>query len=355
MDFASILSKEYADKLAAAGKKEMLDRAPIGTGPFQFVGYDKGAIVRFKSNPDYWGGKPAVDELVFLVTPDPAQRRTSLQSGECQIADPLPADIPALRADPKITVDQQEALDIGYLAYNTQEKPFDDARVRKALNMAIDKQAIVDTVLPRSGIVAAGPLPPTVWSARSGLGGRRSRSRRRQEAARRSGRGRPRHEAVGDAGGAALRSRSASDSGNDQGRPCQDRGQRQHRVISFGRVPQSLQRQGPRRRRAPRLAGDNGDPDNFLGALLSCDAVGANNRAEWCYQPFEDLIRKAKVTTDPAERARLYREAQAIFKEQAPWATLAHSLDSVAMSKRVKNYRIDAFGAHRFDKVDLAD
>ena len=73
--------------------------------------------------------------------------------------------------------------------------------------------------------------------------------------------------------------------------------------------------------------GDNGDPDNFLGALLGCDAVGANNRAEWCNQPFEDLVRKAKVTTDPAERARLYREAQAIFKEQAPWATLAHSLE----------------------------
>ena len=62
--------------------------------------------------------------------------------------------------------------------------------------------------------------------------------------------------------------------------------------------------------------GDNGDPDNFLGALLGCDAVGANNRAEWCYQPFEDLIRKAKVTSDPAERARLYGEAQAIFMEQ---------------------------------------
>ena len=89
-------------------------------------------------------------------------------------------------------------------------------------------------------------------------------------------------------------------------------------------------------------------------ALLSCDAVGANNRAEWCYQPFEDLI-EGQGDHRPGRAGRLYREAQAIFKEQAPWATLAHSLDSVAMSKRVKNYRIDAFGAHRFDKVDLAD
>ena len=98
------------------------------------------------------------------MTPDPAQRRTSLQSGECLIADPAPADIAALKADPDIAVDQQEALDIGYLAFNTLEKPFDDPRVRRALNMAIDKQAIVDAVLPASGRVATGPLPPTVWS-----------------------------------------------------------------------------------------------------------------------------------------------------------------------------------------------
>ena len=74
------------------------------------------------------------------MTPDPAQRRTSLQSGECLIADPAPADIAALKADPNLAVDQQEALDIGYLAFNTLEKPFDDPRVRQGAQHG-DRQA----------------------------------------------------------------------------------------------------------------------------------------------------------------------------------------------------------------------
>ena len=64
--------------------------------------------------------------------------------------------------------------------------------------------------------------------------------------------------------------------------------------------------------------GDNGDPDNFLGVLLGCDAVGANNRAQWCYQPFEDLIQEAKTTFAQDERQPLYDQAQEVFKEQAP-------------------------------------
>jgi len=99
--------------------------------------------------------------------------------------------------------------------------------------------------------------------------------------------------------------------------------------------------------------GDNGDPDNFLAQLLSCDAVGTSNRAEWCNQAFQDLIVKAKATSDLAARADLYKQAQAIFKSEAPWATLAHSLTSVAMSKKVSGYIVDAFGEHRFDGVDV--
>ena len=70
--------------------------------------------------------------------------------------------------------------------------------------------------------------------------------------------------------------------------------------------------------------GDNGDPDNFLFALLSCEAVkGENNRARWCNQEFNDLITKAQRSNDLAERTKLYEEAQVVFKREAPWATIA--------------------------------
>ena len=59
MDFGTIQSAEYADFLMKKGKPEQFDQVPVGTGPFTFVSYQKDAVIRFKANPNYWGGKPA--------------------------------------------------------------------------------------------------------------------------------------------------------------------------------------------------------------------------------------------------------------------------------------------------------
>ena len=67
--------------------------------------------------------------------------------------------------------------------------------------------------------------------------------------------------------------------------------------------------------------GDNGDPDNFLDTLLGCDAVGGNNRAQWCNKDFDDLIKKAKQTADQAERTKLYEQAQVVFKQRGAVGT----------------------------------
>jgi len=101
--------------------------------------------------------------------------------------------------------------------------------------------------------------------------------------------------------------------------------------------------------------GDNGDPDNFLAVLLGCDGVEKSNRAQWCYKPFDDLIQKAKTVSDKAERTKLYEEAQVVFKEQAPWATIAHSVVFKPMRKEVQNFKIDPFGGNIFYGVDLAE
>jgi dipeptide transport system substrate-binding protein len=77
---------------------------------------------------------------------------------------PAPADLAAIKADPNLKVDEQAGLNVGYLAYNTTMPPFDNANVRKALNMAMNKQAIIDAVFQGAGQVAKNPIPPTMWS-----------------------------------------------------------------------------------------------------------------------------------------------------------------------------------------------
>ena len=70
MDFASVLSAEYADAMMEAGTPENVDLNPIGTGPFQLVQYQKDAVIRYKAFPEYWEGKAAIDNLIFAITPD---------------------------------------------------------------------------------------------------------------------------------------------------------------------------------------------------------------------------------------------------------------------------------------------
>ena len=88
MDFGSIVSKEYADKLAAANKKDMLNQQPIGTGPFQFADYTKDATIHYTANPTYFRGKQPIDDLVFAITVDPAvrvQRLRPANATSCRI------------------------------------------------------------------------------------------------------------------------------------------------------------------------------------------------------------------------------------------------------------------------------
>src|SRR5690606_711095 len=127
MDFASIMSKEYADKLEEAGTQHMLNQQPIGTGPFQFVAYQKDPVIRYKANPDYWDGKQPIDDLVFAITPDAGVRYQKLLAGECHVMPyPAPADVEAMKQNDKLQVMEQPGLNVAYLGFNTLQEPFDN-------------------------------------------------------------------------------------------------------------------------------------------------------------------------------------------------------------------------------------
>ncbi|PIE63971.1 MAG: ABC transporter substrate-binding protein, partial [Desulfobacterales bacterium] len=165
MDFGSIQSAEYAEKMMQAGTPAVIDQKPVGTGPFQLVAYQKDAVIRYKANPDYWAGKAPIDNLVFAITPDPSVRYQKLKNGECHVMPyPNPADLEAMAKDKDVNLMSQEGLNVGYMAYNTTIPPFDNPKVRKALNMAINKEAILDAVFQGAGEVAKNPIPPTIWS-----------------------------------------------------------------------------------------------------------------------------------------------------------------------------------------------
>ena len=105
MDFMAIGSKEYADFLLKKGTPEQFDQAPVGTGPFSFVAYQKDSVIRYKANKDFYGEKPLVDDLVFAITPDATARYAKLKAGECHVnAYPRPADLAEMEKDPSLKV-----------------------------------------------------------------------------------------------------------------------------------------------------------------------------------------------------------------------------------------------------------
>ena len=356
MDFASIVSAEYAEQLDASGNRDDMNQKPVGTGPFQLVAYQKDAVIRYKAHDGYWGGKQAIDNLVFAITPDNSVRTQKLIAGECHVMPyPNPADLEMLKANEDLQVMEQEGLNVGYLAYNTTQVPFDNPKVRKALNAAINKQAIIDAVFQGQGKIAKNPIPPTMWSYNDAI-----------------------EDDPYDPDAAKAMLEEAGVSGLSMkiwampvARPYNPNARRMAELIQadfanigveaeivsyewgeYLKKSRALDRDG-----AILLGwtGDNGDPDNFMATLLSCAAVENSNRAQWCYKPYDDLMQKAKQISDQAERTAIYEEAQIIFKQEAPWATIAHSIVFMPMYKNVQGYIMDPLGSHRFDGVDLVE
>ena len=356
MDFASILSKEYADKLAADGKMPMLNQMPLGTGPFTFVAYQPDAVIRYKANDTYWHGKEKIDDLVFAITTDAAVRAQKMKAGECHVMPyPNAADVQDLKKDPNLNVLEQPGLNVSFLAYNTMVAPFDKPEVRRALNMAVNKQAIVDAVFQGAAAVAKNPIPPTMWSYNDAV----KDDKYDPEAAK---------KALEAAGVKNLKMKIWA---MPVSRPYMLNARRAAEIIQddFAKIgvkveivsyewAEYLKRSSAKDRDGAVIigwTGDNGDPDNFLDTLLGCDAVGGNNRAQWCNKEFDDLVKKAKITPDQGERTKLYEQAQTVFKKEAPWATLDHSIAVVPMRKNVTNFIKSPLGAFTFESVDLTD
>lgn len=355
MDFASINSAEYAAWLQQRGRPADLDRKPLGTGPFELVGYTPGVSIRYRAFARYWRGAPRIQRLVFAITPDPSKRWARLRDGTCQVmAAPDPAELPAMRADPRVRVASAPGSDISYLAFNMHRPPLDNVLVRRALALAIDKRALVARVWRGNARVAVNPLPPTLWSYDRSIPDTRHDPAEARRLLAKAGfpRGFDTEIWIPDVSrpylaDARLAARLIQADWAAIGVRA--------RIVSRGWSDYvgALQRHQPDTALLG-WAGNNGDPDYFLGNLLSCDAAqGLRNAAGFCDAAYQRAIEQARLTTDRAQRTRLYHQAQRVFQQQLPWITLAYPDVIVPMSRRVHGYVLTPNGGHEFASVWL--
>jgi dipeptide transport system substrate-binding protein len=357
----SIWPAEYAAAMQKAGTPEQFDQAPLGTGPFQLVQYQKDSLIRFRANPDFWGTAggmkqraAGVEQLVFSINKDPATRFAKLKTAECQVLRyPSPTDLPAMRATPGIVVPQAPVAAESSLAFRVDKKPYSDHRVREALAISIDLSAILDAVFQGSGTATAALVPSALWGHNDSL--------------------KPR--AYDPVRAKALLVEAGYPNGFTTDlwaipvtRAYMPNGRRTAELIQAdwakigvtAKIVTFEWGEFLRRRRAGEadvtmMGGtwDYPDPSELL-VWNTCDAIaGGNNVSHWCNKAFSDLVQKADVVTNQAQRAQLYEQAQEIYHADIPGIMFADVIGFAAIRDNVQGFKLHFLGGQPFGGVSL--
>ncbi|WP_223577493.1 ABC transporter substrate-binding protein [Kangiella taiwanensis] len=352
--FASILSAEYAKQLNRLRQPEWIDSKPIGTGPFRFERYEPDAYIRYKRFDDYFSENKRVKNLVFAITPDAAMRFARFSAGECDVMSyPLPVHLRVAQKN-DLEVVQTPGLNVAYWAFNTEKPPFHDAKVRQALTMAVDREAILQTVYDRQATQATNPIPPSSWAYNNSISKVTYSKRKAMELLKEAG-----YENGFSIDIWAMPIQRAY---NPNARKMAEMIQQDladinvdARIITYewgtflSRLSQGLHHSV--------LLGwnaDNADPNNFFSPLLSCNsAISGNNYAKWCNNQFDELILKGRTSSEQDERKQYYLKAQEIFKREAPWLTIAHANNSVLVQPEVSGMMVSPIGNINFEGVTL--
>jgi dipeptide transport system substrate-binding protein len=357
----SIWPAEYAAAMRKAGMPDQFDLAPLGTGPFELVQYQKDSLIRFRAFHDFWGvqgGMPEraakVDQLVFSIAKEPAVRFAKLRTGECQVVRyPSPTDLPAMRATPGVVVPEAPIAALSMLSFRVDKKPFDDRRVREALAIAIDRKAILDAVFRGSGVATDSLVPTALWGHNGTI--------------------KPRPHDVARAKALLAEAGYANGFSTDLwaipvARAYMPDGRRIAELIQadWARIGVKANivtyewGEFLRRRRAGEATGtemggtwDYPDPSELL-AWSTCDAIAnGSNVSHWCNKEFNDLFHRADIVTDQAERARLYEKAQEVFDADIPGVIFADVKGFAAISNAVQGFKLHFLGGQPFGGVSL--
>jgi len=355
MDFASILSKEYADSLKAGNKKAQIDLKPVGTGPFFLTKYVKDTVIRYTAHPKYFKGVAKTKKLIFSITPEPSVRFQKLKRGECHlIAEPSPIDIELMKKHPKINVKEMAGLNVGYVAFNVEKKPLNNSKVREAIKLALNREAYIKSIYKGYAEVAKNPIPPTIWSYNNNV--KMTGYDVKKAKALLAKAGYPKGFKI------SLWTLPVSRPYNPNGKKMGELIQEDLKKIGINvelktyKWATYLEKASKGEHEMIQLGwtGDNGDPDNFLSVLLGCDAVKAgSNYARWCNKGFNKLVTDAKSLTSIKDRENLYKKAQIIFNKEVPWAPIAHAKVFRALRSNVKGYEMSPFGTESFYEVSV--
>ncbi|HHR5899616.1 TPA: ABC transporter substrate-binding protein SapA [Providencia alcalifaciens] len=350
--YAPILSAEYADVLSASNHQEMIDWRPVGTGPFYFDDYQSGQFVRLLRNKDYWKGEPRMEEVVVDMGAGGTGRISKLLTGECDVlAYPAASQLKVLRDDPRLRISMRSGMNIAYLAFNTSKPPLDQLKVRQAISYAINNERLMQSIYYGTAETASSILPRASWAFDNQTKITDYNPELSKQMLQEMGLENLKLELW-----VPVASQSYNPSPLKMAELIQADLAQVGIVMSIRSVEGRFQEnQLMDRSHDMTLAGwttDSNDPDSFFRPLLSCAAIGSQtNLSHWCDTQFDEVLHKALLTQELADRIDYYHQAQKILAEELPILPLAYSLRLQAYRFDMKGLVISAFGNTSFAGV----
>jgi glutathione transport system substrate-binding protein len=333
---------------------------PVGTGPFVFVEWKQTDFVKAKKFDGYWQkGYPKVDTITWRPVPENNTRAAMLQTGEADFAFPLPYEqADSLKGNAKLNVTSSPSIITRYVSFNQMHKPFDNVKVREAINYAINKQALAKVAFNGYAVPAEGYVPQGVQYAHKMAPWPYDPAKARQllkEAGYPNG-----FESVLWSAYTTTTAQKAIQFIQQQ--LAQVGIKVTVQALEPGqRVEWVQQAPDPKTARVRMYyagwSSSTGEADWALRPLLATEAwpPKLNNTAYYSSPVVDEAIAKALKSTDDKEKAQLYRQAQEQLMKDAPWAPLVTEQNLYATSKRLSGVFVMPDGNINANEIAVAD
>ena len=341
---AIVNEKAYTEAGDAVGQN------PVGTGPYKFVSWEASDRIILEQHTEYWGEAPKVPNLVWRTIPEVATRSIEVEAGGVDIAIDIQAtDVARLEKVEGVEVFRNVASSVNFIGLTTTKAPFDNVKVRQAINYAIDKEAIYNVVYQGTGAIAEAPMSSVVWAFNDEL---------------------PAHEYNVEKAKALLAEAGYPDGfkmtmTTDESQQRQDTAemvQAQLAAVGIEVEIQPLERttyigkvcEGALEAFSLGWASDTGDPDYALFASFHSSQHGEGGNMSFYTNPrVDELLEIGRTSTDQEARKAAYLEAQAIVWEEVPCIFLQCPEDLYAYSADLQNFGVYSDGDLRIPEFSF--
>lgn len=316
---------------------------PVGTGPYKLTEWVRNDHLTVEANPDYWGAKPKINKIIFRVVPEASVRLLKLEQGEVQIvADVGPDDYPRIQNNKDLKLVTQPGLTVNGFVLVVDQAPFNDVRVRQAVNYAVNKDEMNKFLYKDAAITSATLIPPILLGYPKDIQPYPYDPEKAKKL-------------LADAGYANGFTANALCYENPRGyNPV---GIKMAVAIQeyLAKVNIKLNLQTlewgaflDKRRSKDNhdigmagWSGDNGDSDNFFYELLSTATIPVGNTAHYSNPKLDDILKQARTTTDIEQRRKLYEQASYIVHDDAPWLFVNHTIQVRATRANVDGFALN--------------